>query len=726
MRKNEERTRMKSCLVIFLLLTAAAPALSAARSAPQAPADQSASSSAAAAVLPLRSKVLAPLGSGAQSRALRIDGLFIETPQGRTSLPGALIAKPQQNGAVEGQATMPDGRVVKLSVVPDGNNFTLKLTAQPSTLISKWGLAIEAGKDEFFTGIMERLIDGPQQLTWAAGGTAVLNLRGQQIDMILKPTLSVYAPFYISSRGYAVFVKSDWPGHFDFCATDSSRVQIEFEGPSLEMKIYTSRDPAELVREHAMDAGPPFLPPKWIYGPWRWRDENTERATYYDGTPVTGPFNSEFMEDVLMMKAFGIPNSIMWIDRPWGPGPQGYDDFEIDTQRMPNFEASIQWIKQQNSHMIMWIGPFFQGKMEEEALAKGYNLPGQTDPPRDYPMVDFSNPAAKTFWQDGVAKLLKMGVEGFKMDRAEENIPESGNYKIFDGRSIREDRDAYPPMYIKAAYDVTLKFHPDQDFVLMPRAAYTGSSAYGVFWGGDVAGTEYGLRAEIIAAQRNAVDGYPNWGTDTCGYTLLVEQEICGRWLAFSAFTPIMEVGPTRNLGFWDLPRTPSYDTDLIALWRLYARLHDRLAAYSYAAAQQAHATGMPIVRPLFLVDPKSPAAWANWWTYEYGPDLLVSPVWKNGQRTQDVYLPRGSRWRDAWQPTKIYAGGKTITVPADTYQLPLFIRVGSSVDVGDLNKEWKDSQAIAQTKPDLAALDAQVKAWFDKYQQQPAAAPTQ
>ena len=112
---------MKSCLVIFLLLTAAVPAVSAARSAPLAPADQSASSSAAAAVLPLRSKVLAPLGSGAQSRALRIDGLFIETPQGRTSLPGALIAKPQQNGAVEGQATMPDGRVVKLSVVPDGN-----------------------------------------------------------------------------------------------------------------------------------------------------------------------------------------------------------------------------------------------------------------------------------------------------------------------------------------------------------------------------------------------------------------------------------------------------------------------------------------------------------------------------------------------------------------------------------------------------------------------------
>jgi len=74
-----------------------------------------------------------------------------------------------------------------------------------------------------------------------------------------------------------------------------------------------------------------------MYGTWRWRDENTQRTNYYDGTPVTGPFNSEFMEDVLLMKAYGIPLGIYWVDRPWGPGKNGYDDFEIDTNRLPNF-----------------------------------------------------------------------------------------------------------------------------------------------------------------------------------------------------------------------------------------------------------------------------------------------------------------------------------------------------------------------------------------------------
>jgi alpha-glucosidase (family GH31 glycosyl hydrolase) len=194
-----------------------------------------------------------------------------------------------------------------------------------------------------------------------------------------------------------------------------------------------------------------------------------------------------------------------------------------------------------------------------------------------------------------------------------------------------------------------------------------------------------------------------------------MEQEVCGRWLAFGALSPIMEVGPTRNVGFWNLPREPKYDTQLIAIWRLYARLHERLVDYSYRHAQEAGKTGMPIVRPLFLVDPNSPAAWSNWWTYLYGRDLLVSPIWEKGKRSQQVYLPAGDKWRDAWNPTRVYNGGQTITVNADVHQLPLFIRRGANVTIGDLNQGWEESLAIAEKKPDLKLLDAELKTWFEK-----------
>jgi alpha-glucosidase (family GH31 glycosyl hydrolase) len=176
-----------------------------------------------------------------------------------------------------------------------------------------------------------------------------------------------------------------------------------------------------------------------------------------------------------------------------------------------------------------------------------------------------------------------------------------------------------------------------------------------------------------------------------------------------------MEVGPTKNRAFWNFHTPSGYDAELIAIWRLYARLHTRLADYSFEQAKVAHETGMPIVRPLFLVEPKAPAAWANWWTYLYGPDILVSPIWQKNRRTQEVYLPSISQWRDAWNPEKIYDGGQTITVNAGLHQMPVFVRVGSNVELGDLNQEWTDAVAAANMRPDLKRLDAELKAWFDK-----------
>jgi alpha-glucosidase (family GH31 glycosyl hydrolase) len=662
----------------------------------------------------LPSRYLSPIG-GKQS--LAISGIYYETASGKIFLPSALTSTVKKSGQLEASQKMPDGRTIKLSIIPAGKNFNISLTASPAEGISKWGLAIDSAPNEFYTGLMERVVDGPQQASWAPGIKEAMNLRGQKVDMIIKPTTSVYAPFYLSSRGYSVFVKGDWPGYFDFASSDPDQVKIEFEGPKFELKIYTADNPAEIVREHAVDAGLPILPPKWMFMPWRWRDEHTQRATYYDGTKVDAPFNSEVMEDVLMMKTFGIPNGVYWIDRPWGTGFWGYDDFKIDDKRLPHFDEMVKWLEVNNQKTVLWIAPFFQGRMSEEALAKKWNLAGQVRPQNgnNYPMVDLTNPDAKAYWQGGVEKLLKLGIAGFKLDRGEENIPDDGPYKTFSGLAIRENRNAYTPMYVKAVYDVAKKIRGN-DFVLMPRAAYTGTAPYSANWGGDIGGTQEGLRATIIAVQRSAIMGYSNWGSDTCGYNQqLMEQEVCGRWLELSAFNPIMEVGPTRNVAFWNLPREPSYDATLIAIWRMYARIHQRLVEYGYQHAQEANKTGMPIVRPLFLVDPRSQAAWKNWWTFQYGRDILVSPIWEKNKRGQEVYLPSGATWRDAWD-NKIYQGGQTVNVKAELHQIPIFVRVGSKVDLGDLNKEWNESWEIAQKRPDLNLLQEQVRDWFSSH----------
>jgi hypothetical protein len=45
---------------------------------------------------------------------------------------------------------------------------------------------------------------------------------------------------------------------------------------------------------------------------------------------------------------------------------------------------------------------------------------------------------------------------------------------------------------------------------------------------------------------------------------------------------------------------------------------------------------------------------------------------------------------------------------------MPIFVRVGSNVELGDLNREWSEAQAAAATRPDLKALDAGVHDWFE------------
>lgn len=92
----------------------------------------------------------------------------------------------------------------------------------------------------------------------------------------------------------------------------------------------------------------------------------------------------------------------------------------------------------------------------------------------------------------------------------------------------------------------------------------------------------------------------------------------------------------------------------------------------------------------------------------------MVSPVWEKGRRSQDVYRPGGSRWRDAWQPEREYDGGRTVQVAAEPHQLPLFLRVGSNVALGGLDQEWTEARAAAGQRPDLKTLDDRVRSWFE------------
>lgn len=591
-------------------------------------------------------------------------------------------------------------------------DFQLSLRTADEKAPAKWYLNISAEKAEYFTGLLERVVDGSQSRSWETGIKTALNLRGEKVEVKLKPTVSAYAPFYISSNNYGFFVKGTWPGVIDFGKEHENIVQIAFEGPTLDFKLYLGSSPREIVQRHALETGPSFVPPTWAFGPWRWRDEHLNHKKYFDSTEVRAPFNSDLIEDVLMMKAYDIPCTAYWVDRPWAPGTRGFDDYEFDNARFPQPQKMIQWLNTKGIEFLIWIAPFVMGKMADYVEENGYDLKSKPRENARQILMDFTNPDACNWWgENGPGKLARMGVRGFKLDRADgEKEMDSLNLKNYIGKTYRENYNDYPRQYVKAAYDAVKPVLGD-NFILFPRAQYTGSARYGGLWAGDTNGRPEGLRSAIIALQRCAIMGYPIWGSDTGGYWGDFSHETCKRWLGFSCFSPLMEVGPTNNRGFWDNPDEPHYDAELIATYRLYAKTRIKLIPYLHSLAKEARTTGMPIARPLFLVYPDQPEAWNDWQTYLLGPNILVSAIWESGIETHRLYLPADENWIDAWNTDQIYSSGNYLEVEAPQYKIPIFIRQGSAVQLGDLEALYQESLKIASKKPSLAELE-QAEGW--------------
>ena len=172
--------------------------------------------------------------------------------------------------------------------------------------------------------------------------------------------------------------------------------------------------------------------------------------------------------------------------------------------------------------------------------------------------------------------------------------------------------------------------------------------------------------------------GYPIWGSDTGGYYEFKDREVFARWLEFSAFSGLMEIGGVGAHAPWDMPTTPNHDDELIDIYRRYTRLRHALQPYIVAAAADA-AVGVPIVRPMPFEDPRQRKLRGLWDQYFFGPDRLVAPVWRVGERSRTVYVPKGL-WRNWWNPSETIEGPRTLTVDVPLDHIPVYVRDGATV----------------------------------------------
>jgi len=148
--------------------------------------------------------------------------------------------------------------------------------------------------------------------------------------------------------------------------------------------------------------------------------------------------------------------------------------------------------------------------------------------------------------------------------------------------------------------------------------------------------------------------------------------ELLLRWAAFGCFTTLMQAHGRFEQEAW------TYDKRTLAAYRDLVLLHERLVPYVRAAAAAATAAryGLPVIRPLCLVDPSDPRGWEIADAYLFGPSLWVAPVLEEGARAREVPLPRGD-WIDFWTGAPA-RGGETVVAEAPLERIPVFVRSGS------------------------------------------------
>ncbi|KAH8890581.1 hypothetical protein GQ53DRAFT_866875 [Thozetella sp. PMI_491] len=504
------------------------------------------------------------------------------------------------------------------------------------------------------------------------------------------------APFYLSSAGYGLYIDSLAMGTFNFSAGDSTN--FVFNSSSLSVYVVLPKSPWDfksILQQFGSLSSTIFMPPDSAYGPIIFSDDFNKDFHGY----VTNAAEN-YCDVIDHLYANKIRASAMFADRPYATGNGSWGNFDFNLTAYPDPMSFIQnltdwgfdfqvWVSNRATpDTLLWNASRANGwqfDVDQTKLRGG--LPG--------PALNLSIADAYNWFADHLNVFTDLGVKGYKIDRGEENEMPVWEQNIQQHHMLEMVHDNMEAKWGKG------------NFFNFARSANDRSRSHAAVWGGDSHANFTGLAYSVTAGIRAGLIGFSMWGSDTGGYirkgaeqipatsTQPPTEEVWARWMQFAAFSPMYEL----MLGTGSTPWY-EYTSDLVRVFAETATLHHELLPYLRSHTYTAHKSGLPIIRPLWLEEPRDKTSWSQVADLQYffGSELLVAPIVTAGGERK-VYFPGGGnvQYLEYINKTAVYQGGETVSVQLGVHDIPVYVKAGSIIPRGDVfraNNRWSNNWA--------------------------------
>ena len=430
-------------------------------------------------------------------------------------------------------------------------------------------------------------------------------------------------------------------------------------------------DPKAVLGRLTALTGRPALPPAWSFGLWL----TTSFTTSYDEKTATS-----FIEG---MKSRDLPLSVFHFDCFW---MREFDwcDFQWDSRVFPDPAGMLKRLHARGLRICLWINPYIgqRSSLFAEAAKKGYLLRRpdgsvwQTDLWQPgMGIVDFTNPAARTWFQGHLRRLASMGVDAFKSDFGE-RIPTDVVY--FDGSDPVKMHNHYSILYNEAVFGLLEEERGKGDALVFARSSHASGQRLPVHWGGDCASTFESMAESLRGGLSLGMCGFGFWSHDIGGFEGTPPVAVYKRWLAFGLMSSHSRLHGSSSY------RVPwNYDEEACDVLRLFTKLKCRLMPYLFSKAVEAHQLGVPVMRSMIVEFPADPASDTLERQYMLGDSLLVAPVFSE-DGVVDFYLPEG-HWTHLLTG-EVRQGGSWQRGKYGFLEMPLFVRSGRILALGSVD----------------------------------------